>query len=457
MLSKTHLKKGAFALLSTLLVLGSASSAMAANPAKKPPAYAHEIKSLSGEDSSDLEFLKPLLEGKTVVSLGENFHRVAEYSSLKTKMIKYLHEELGFDVIAFESGLGDAEFINRQVEQLTPFEAMQYSVMPVWHSTETLELFNYIKKTRSTDNPLQLAGYDNQYTSPMLSYGISDFVSRVDKTYGEAFLKRDLEAITEFYEVLNEYGMPSDDPTYTKKMKAVIQRYVPMYENYIQYIEEMRKRFEKASPNDSVLIDVVLKSLHDRIRFIEDGLISDVQKSYESRDREMAEHVEWLTKVRYPGKKIILWAHNDHLAKNTSQISVLENDKWGNSFTSMGELLHKKLKDQVYVLGFYMNSGKTVSITTMKEFSVGPMPKGSLEHTVMQMGYKNTFIDLSGQKKEDEANRWMWRPIYAAEDGMTREVILPNSMKFIPREQFDGLVVIDQIHAPTLIEEVAQE
>ncbi|KJB86450.1 hypothetical protein AZ66_18855, partial [Paenibacillus sp. E194] len=43
------------------------------------------ITSTTSSNYKDLEFLKPILKDKTVVSLGENFHRVAEYSSMKTR------------------------------------------------------------------------------------------------------------------------------------------------------------------------------------------------------------------------------------------------------------------------------------------------------------------------------------------------------------------------------------
>ncbi|GGG11877.1 putative hydrolase YbfO [Paenibacillus albidus] len=449
---KSKWNRKVIALLSALLVLlpSQSASAGAAPPSgSKLPGYAHEIKSLKGEDYSDLAYLKPLLAGKTVVSLGENFHRVAEYASLKTKMIKYLHEELGFDVIAFESGLGDAEFINKQSDQLNATEMMKYSVLPVWHSKETLELFNYIKKSHKTDKPLELAGFDNQFTSPMLTYGVSDFISTVNKEYGKAFISFDFEAITEFYVIMNKYGLHPESEAYKRGMKQVIQRYVPQYKQYTRYIKERRELFTAAYPADPYLIDVVLKSLEDRVQFLQNSSLVNVQQSYEARDRAMAEHVEWLMKVRYPGKKIILWAHNDHLAKNTSDIRVLEGGKWINSFTSMGELLHQKLKDKMYVVGFFMNRGKTVSITNMKEFSIGPMPKGSLEQTLLQTGHKNIFVDLSRHTKADVSNSWMFKPVYAAEDGMTSEVIVPMSMKFVPKEQFDGLIVVDRVNTPT--------
>ncbi|MCI1695778.1 erythromycin esterase family protein [Aneurinibacillus aneurinilyticus] len=411
-----------------------------------------EIKSLTSEDYSDLAFLKPLLKDKTVVSLGENFHRVAEYSDVKTRLIKYLHEELDFDVIAFESGLGDSAVIYDNADSLTAQQMMGGSIFPIWHSKETLKLFDYIKQQRKTNKPLYLAGYDMQFTSGYLTQFIAAWISKLDKDYGKQYFDFEMQGITELYAVMNKYGTFSNrSPQYKAEIKKVIDKYEPQYKNLIQFIKDNRVQLAAAYPNNPHIVDIAIKSLSDRIKFMEMCLYNE-KESYEFRDKIMADNVEWLMKVMYPGKKIILWAHNDHLAKNTSKISTIENGKWMNSFTSMGELLHKRLKGKEYVIGLYMNRGKASTITTQKPFDINPMPKGSLENLMMQSGYKNVFIDLSKHSTPNKNNAWMFKPIYAAEDGMTSEIIRPMSMKFVPKEQYDGIIVIDKVKTPTPIQ-----
>ena len=39
------------------------------------------------------------------MQLGESGHGVAEFNHAKVRLIKFLHQQMGFDVIAFESGL----------------------------------------------------------------------------------------------------------------------------------------------------------------------------------------------------------------------------------------------------------------------------------------------------------------------------------------------------------------
>lgn len=408
-----------------------------------------EIKSATSEDYKDLAFLKPILKDKTVVSLGENFHRVAEYSSMKTRLIKYLHEELDFDVIMFESGLGDAFMTYENADALTSKEMMERSIFPIWHSKETLGLFDYIKKEQKTDDPLYLAGYDMQFTSGYLTQFIAGWIAKVDKDQGQNYFDFELQAMTDFYAVINKYGLDFDNnPQAKNEVKKVKDEYEPKYKALIQFIQDNKEQLAAAYPKNPRMVDIAVKTLEDRIKFIEMGMYG-TRESYEFRDRAMADNVEWLMKEMYPGKKVILWAHNDHLAKNTSKIATKEQGKWVNSFTSMGELLNKKLKDKEYVLGLYMNSGKASTITTQKLFDIKPMPKGSLEHLMMQSGYKIAFADLSKHKSPNQNNSWMFKPIYAAEDGMTSEIISPNAMRFVPKEQYDGIIVFDKVKAPT--------
>jgi len=451
------LKKTATAILSAVvacsLLLGPASASAAASGSQKQwlRQNAHKLNSLESEDYSDLAFLKPLLKDKTVVSLGENYHRVAEYSSVKTRLIKFLHEELDFDVIAFESGMGDAAAVFETRDSLTPEEMMGASIFPVWHSKETLELFDYIKEQGKGDDPLYLAGYDNQFTSYYLTQFIGEAIAKLDLDKGKAFAQTELHAVTEFYAVMNKFpGSPfSKESAYKKEMQAVIDKYVPQYQETIQYVEEHRAEIKAAFPNQPHIDEIILKSLKDHVAFLESGL-KDVKEVYSSRDRLMTENLEWVMKTLYPGKKVILWAHNDHLAKNTSKMRVKDdNGKWIYSFTSMGELLHRKLKDKMYVIGLYMNRGSSVTLNSGKPFTIKPATKGSLEHLIMQSGYANSFIDLSKHKVQNAQNAWMFRPIYASEDGLTTDQVLPNVMRFIPKEQYDGIIVIDKVKAPT--------
>ena len=50
-------------------------------------------------------FLDAYVREKQIVLLGESNHGIGDYFSEKIKMIKYLHEHHGFNIVVFENGL----------------------------------------------------------------------------------------------------------------------------------------------------------------------------------------------------------------------------------------------------------------------------------------------------------------------------------------------------------------
>lgn len=416
---------------------------------------AHPIPITEANEAVDFSFLKPILQDKRFVSLGENFHRVKEYSSVKVAMIKYLHEELGYDVIAFESGMADAAVVSENATQLDADVMMGSSIFPVWHSEETLELFQYIKEQAKGDHPLYLAGYDMQFTSYVLTNIISKTIAKVDEQQAKSYMDTDLQAIQELYAILNKNGaleQSSNKQAYIKEAKKLINKYVPEYKKSIKFMKDHHKQLSALYPDNPHMINIMIRSMYDRISFLRMITLED-KPSYEFRDQLMFNNLQYLMNTVYKDKKFILWAHNDHLSKNTSKGEILEQGKWTTSFNSLGERLHNQLQDQLYVVGLFMNQGASVAITSMTPFKIEPRPAGSLEHTMMQSGYDNTFVDLSAHKQKDALNAWMFEPIYASEDGLTAEVISSNVMRFVPKEQFDGIIVVNQVSAPTPLKE----
>lgn len=99
------------------------------------------------------------------MQLGKNAHGVSEYSQVKVRLIKFLHQELGFDVIAFESSIFECFYTNQNMSGMAARQMIENSLLDVWHTKEVELLFDAIMKNRSTNNPLTLAGFDVQITS----------------------------------------------------------------------------------------------------------------------------------------------------------------------------------------------------------------------------------------------------------------------------------------------------
>jgi erythromycin esterase len=125
----------------------------------------------------DLSFLNKLLKDKRVVFLGENSHGVAEYTLLKSRMITYMHDSLGFDVLAFETNAGDAFAANQTISNSDVNTCIYNSISTLWHVEEIVPLFGYIRKTHITNNPLNIAGID--ITMSNGGYSFSKFLYKL--------------------------------------------------------------------------------------------------------------------------------------------------------------------------------------------------------------------------------------------------------------------------------------
>ncbi|GKX28303.1 putative hydrolase YbfO [Vallitalea longa] len=403
----------------------------------------NEIKSLDSKDYSDLEFLKDLLKDKKIVSLGENFHSVGDYRTIKTRLIKYLHEELGFDAVGFESGLGESAMVMNS-EDLSSKDMMKYSILPVWHSKETLELFDYIKEQKDTDNPMELFGFDMQFTSMYFIEYMAQWLEKVDEKVGEDYYNLDIGFLQDYYALVNKYAFETG---HAEEYQQLIDNYKSKYDEMVKYIKDNRSKLEAVYPDNTSLVDSALRTIENRINIVK-MMMADNVEGYAFRDVIMADNVKWYMTAN-PDKKIIIWGHNDHIAKNTSQMLALDNDEWINSFESMGELLNKEYGKDMYVIGLYMQGGKASAITTQQVFDIPNVPDGSLEEIIGRSGYETSFVDFSSHEKQDESNEWMFTELYASEDGLTDEVVRSNVQKFVPRDQYDGIILLDRVYPPS--------
>src|ERR1044071_168075 len=57
--------------------------------------------------TDQFQFLSPMLQGVEVVSLGESLHLTREFPLVRLGLIRYLHERLGFHLLAMERSAED--------------------------------------------------------------------------------------------------------------------------------------------------------------------------------------------------------------------------------------------------------------------------------------------------------------------------------------------------------------
>src|SRR6202035_5508915 len=118
------------------------------------------------EDYRDLEPLRAVFATARIVMLGEASHGDGAGFRAKSRLARFLHREMGFSVLAFESGLFDCA---KAQELIAGGEdsgrAASRAVFGIWSgSAEARPLLADLGPFAKSGAPLELAGFDSQFT-----------------------------------------------------------------------------------------------------------------------------------------------------------------------------------------------------------------------------------------------------------------------------------------------------
>ncbi|CAG0948327.1 hypothetical protein PHYC_00020 [Phycisphaerales bacterium] len=143
------------------------------------------------------------------------------------------------------------------------------------------------------------------------------------------------------------------------------------------------------------------------------------------RDASMAANVGWLLR-RYPGEKIVLWAHNGHVGRS----------RW-----SQGSYLEKMFPGEMVVVGFATGRGQYQAIGNggLTSHELLPPRDGTLEWHLDGMGLLRAIVDLRRAAEGDVASGWLREPVSFRLIGalaMPKEQFFPRTVA----DEFDLMV-----------------
>ena len=122
----------------------------------------------------------------------------------------------------------------------------------------------------------------------------------------------------------------------------------------------------------------------------------------------MAENAAWLLDQAGPDAKMVLWAHNGHVA----------DDPMLGESGSMGYYLRRKYLDDMVIVGFDFYQGSFRAVTHsgigvyagLDEHFVGPPPPYSYEDYFQWAGMNRLVLDVRGVDLETPATSWLAGP-----------------------------------------------
>jgi erythromycin esterase len=388
-----------------------------------------------GSSFSDLQPLKEVVGDARIVALGEPTHGNREVFQLKHRMIEFLVTEMGFNVFALESPMAETFDLNEYV--LTgigdPASALAGIRYWTWDTEEVLELIEWIREYNA--NPAHMRkvrfyGFDVQ--DPERAARVTlDYLRRVDPDLAEGVRPALGTFATGFS--LPEYGglrpiIPGEGET--PAIRAI--------GDVVSTLDARRDEYVAATSDP----EWTLARQHARLlaRYIE-ASSNDGRDWSTVRDRAMAENVGWILEHEGPDTKIILWAHNSHVANAFP---------WG--IEALGSHLRRMYGPEVVIFGFLFNRGGFRAIDAgapsagMRNFTVGQAPEGTVEAMLASAGLELAVVDLRRVPPGGAVADWFREPRPTRHSGGGYNESDPERylLEYKMPEAFDALVYLHE-------------
>ncbi len=360
----------------------------------------------SDDDFGDLAPLKDLIGDRRIVLLGEQSHGDGAVFHAKTRLIRFLHQEMGFDVLAFESGLYDCRRAWRAFcdgDGPTPFAAAQLGIFGIWTgSNEMQPLIEYLGSKARTPRPLELAGFDDQMTALASRRHLVEDVKGLLANLGDKRIDASTQAL--LIESLESLAR-------SESLAERLSPFVVGCEKIEQACAAAGDGKDRDATAEFRFWGQYFKSLRALARRIE--LKQDVAASSSMRDRQMAENLAWLATDLYPNRKIIVWAASFHLMTNPQVILRTNGTPAYPQTKTMGHELQSLLgKQDCFTVGFTSFTGRAGPWFRAPR-PVPPLPAGSLEDILEATGREQFLLSLRqpGEDAKWLSDQWVASPL----------------------------------------------
>jgi erythromycin esterase len=395
-------------------LLGGASSVLSGKSAIAQPrdalqawleAHVSPVRAIDAadEDFADLEPLGAAIGPARVVQLGEPSHGAGSCFAAKARIVKYLHQRLGFDVLIWESGMYDVALAQAAMRGTDDaMTAARRGVFTLWSmAAEVKPLFVYIKASQATVRPLKMAGFDMQVTADGSTARFAEDLRALMGGLQDSALRSNAS-------MLAEQALVAREHLYANKFTGQddLNSLSAATKELIGLIKDRRADFEQV--RGPLGTDFMVRTIENmradgafRAEFVRAPATTAARES--NRDAANAVNLRWLLEQQYAGRKAVVWAHDVHVmnAYYDSNFRGVHLTQQAGDMKPTGVFMADWLGKQVYTLGMTTFEGEDGFAMGGPATPVEPAPVGSLEARLHAMGHAYAFVDLRGMKSPD--------------------------------------------------------
>jgi len=363
------------------------------------------VKDIQVNDDYRSGDYQPVLEAigdHRIVLLGEFTHGAREVFLTRTDLVKALHEEAGFDAILFESGLGDVGIVARSAAERST-AGLTYGFIGPWRTAEWPELMAYAR-----DQGMTIGGFD---------------VQRTGSTLG-SFLAEQAADPTDWQDMEQAFG----------QLRSTLSNFRTEYDSVAAQTEHLIGQYRAMATKWSQ-DELIHRALNDRATYLQYMLQwvddKDWDARWNARDSAMAANVRWWLDELGPDRKVIIVAHNFHIAKYNEKEEV------------MGELLSIDFGEEMYALGVFAGAGAIANNRGEPEDLSPPSVEGlDLKHVIREMPGAVSFLPLP--PSAPAGGQWLYEPMIVKDTFID---LYGTEVMDLAR-CFDGVLLIDRVSVP---------
>jgi erythromycin esterase len=398
-------------------------------------ANAIPFTSLDPEASlAELEPLKNIIGNAHIVGLGEATHGTSEIWRMKTRLLSFLVQEMGFTILAMEAQMPEAARLNDYIQTGIgdPRELLKGMNYFNWNMQEILDMVEWMRRyNASGKGRIQYMGLDVNMANVAMENVIA-FVRKADSNL--------LASVESSYALVGPLQLPGGNPPDLSRdqegLAAARSVLGQLQANRDKYLRQMSAaEVDWAIQNATIAVQSVQVSL------------GNIAGDYSVRDAAMAANAEWIAAHAPPGSRIVLWMHNGHINKEPGALGGILAQHFGSDYLTVGTSFHSGMYFACAPLG---SGCPGVPPAVMGDFPALDSFPGSAEYFFHQTGTPRQILDLRLADANNPASSWLMSELEFRSIGFAE---VDGFLEFNPTsrlaQDFDALVFFDQTSAAT--------
>ncbi|MFI2410270.1 erythromycin esterase family protein [Streptomyces sp. NPDC018947] len=390
---------------------------------------------------ADLRPFGRMVGDARVVGLGEATHSSHEFFTVKHRVFRYLVEEKGFRAFALEApwstGLRlDAYLLRGEGDLKQIMDEEFQGTYQFWNNAEYRDLLQWMRtyNVKHPTDPVRFVGDDNGFAG-------ADLYDKVN-AYAATARPELAPRLTELYRGLRP---ATDAETYVNDYlaKPLAER-KELAERTGRAVDLLKQRPGTGTDADAYAWALQhATAIHQMTTLYAFDLDNpeDIPDAMRYRDQVMAENVAWWQ--RQTGDKIVLAAHNGHIAVRTYAPVTYPKVQGG--------FLREQLGRGYLSVGLTFDRGSFNALGQdggVHRFTVGAAAPGTVEYTLDRVRYRDFVADL--RNAPAAARTWLATPHTVKNIGATYPGIV-DAPQIRLAESHDVVIHLQRVRAARLL------